>query len=108
MGHLCVIDYGQNQTEMFRISQNREEKEMLEVVIFVLLAMSVLLKTAGDAASYSNMKRQQKERWRQACEDTKRNYERIAKENDFYWRASEDSTGMFFPDRRRHYDGTPR
>lgn len=76
--------------------------------ILALFALSCALSTVSDAAAYSNMKRQQKERWQQAYEDTKRNYERIAKENDFYWRASEDPTGMFFPDRRRHYDGTPR
>ena len=41
-------------------------------------------------------------------EHIKENYERMAKENDFYWRASEDPFGMIAPDRSRHYDGTPR
>lgn len=81
---------------------------MLEVVIFVLLVISVLLKTASDAAAYSNMKRQQKDHWEKMREHIKENYERMAKENDFYWRASEDPYGMIAPDRSRHYDGTPR
>ena len=81
---------------------------MLEVVIFAVLAMSVLLKTTSDAAAYSDMERQQNDHWEKMREHVKENYERMAKENDFYWRASEDPYGMFAPDRSRHYDGTPR
>lgn len=77
-------------------------------VILILFALSCAFSTAGNAIAYGDMKRQQKERWKQAQQDTKRNYERIAKEYDYYWRESEDPTGMFFPDRSRHYDGTLR
>ena len=38
--------------------------------ILALFALSCALSTVSDAAAYSNMKRQQKERWQQAYEDT--------------------------------------
>ena len=77
-------------------------------VILALFALSCALSTVSDAAAYSDMKRQQKDHWDKMREHIKENYERMAKEKDFYWRASEDPYGMIAPDRSRHYDGTPR
>lgn len=77
-------------------------------VILALFALSRALSTVSDAAAYSDMKLQQKDHWDKMREHIKENYERMAKENDFYWRASEDPYGMIAPDRSRHYDGTPR
>ena len=80
---------------------------MIGAILFALAGAS-LLSTANDAAAYSNMKRKQKEDWEKSREIRKANYARFAKENDCYWRASEDPYGLFFPDMNRHYDGTPR
>lgn len=80
---------------------------MLGVILIAIVGASIL-STASDAATYSNMKRQQKEDWEKAKEARKENYTQFAKKYDCYYRASEDPHGMFFPDTRRHYDGTQK
>ena len=78
------------------------------VIIAIVLIRYALGSLASSGASYSNLKRQQREDWERTKKLRKENYENFAKKYDCYWNAAEDPHGIFFPDTRRHYDGTPR